>query len=453
MENKILQTKFMHMVAELSESNSQIHKTQVLQKYKDNEQIKTVLKYTYSPYIQFGVTYEMAMEYCNGSRYTSKSCRTDASEYDDFISCLNTLWNRTVTGHDALRFVGDMSTTFGEYIVSRVIDKDLKCRIARKMINNAFGDIIPEFKVALANKFDDFKSKINFQTQNWYVSRKMNGVRLITIVQKDEIHFYSREGKELFVFDVLKNDIQSSLDACTPSMKGASFILDGEVCIVKNGMDNFKGIVSQIHKKDYTIDNPKYYVIDFFQGDDEIEHFLKGTGIKTKWSNRQKYLKEFFDLLSLESVKILKQVGPIRNGGALMSNLDLAEKKGWEGLILRLDTTYKGKRSNDLLKLKKFQQEEFKVIGLKWGPISYIKDGVNTEEVMLSSVSVKYKGNKVRIGSGFSIQQRQYYFKNPNELLGKTITVKFFEESENKDGKKSLQFPTLVHIWTEGRDV
>lgn len=62
---------------------------------------------------------------------------------------------------------------------------------------------------------------------------------------------------------------------------------------------------------------------------------------------------------------------------------------------------------------------------------------------MLSCVTVKHKGYNVRVGSGFSIEQRQEFYKNPNKILGKIITVQYFAESSNQDGGISLRFPTF----------
>jgi len=130
-----------------------------------------------------------------------------------------------------------------------------------------------------------------------------------------------------------------------------------------------------------------------------------------------------------------------------------ASKKGWEGLMLRKNNVYQGKRSNDILKIKTFHDSEYKVINTFTGPIRYINEGLEVEEEMLSGVSIKHKGNIVRVGSGFTIDQRKYLFKNPQDILGKTITVQYFEESKNQDGKYSLRFPVIKVIHGNERNL
>jgi DNA ligase-1 len=56
---------------------------------------------------------------------------------------------------------------------------------------------------------------------------------------------------------------------------------------------------------------------------------------------------------------------------------------------------------------------------------------------------IQHKNNIVRVGSGFTIEQRQEFYQNPKKILGKIITVQYFSESENQDGGISLRFPTF----------
>ena len=119
----------------------------------------------------------------------------------------------------------------------------------------------------------------------------------------------------------------------------------------------------------------------------------------------------------------------------------------------RADEPYKGKRSKDLLKYKSFFDDEYEVIDTEMGPFRYVKNGAECEETMLSCVTIKHKGYDVRVGSGFSIEQRQEFYKNPKKILGKIITVQFFSESENQDGGLSLRFPTFKFLHGSARTV
>ena len=71
---------------------------------------------------------------------------------------------------------------------------------------------------------------------------------------------------------------------------------------------------------------------------------------------------------------------------------------------------------------------------------------------MLAQAYITHKGHEVAVGSGWSQKQRIRYEANPNELIGKTITVQYFEETKNQEGGISLRFPTVKHVYENGRE-
>jgi DNA ligase-1 len=72
-----------------------------------------------------------------------------------------------------------------------------------------------------------------------------------------------------------------------------------------------------------------------------------------------------------------------------------------------------------------------------------IVDEREVEEIMLSAVIIEHKGNRVQVGSGFSMSERREYFKNPEKIVGKVITVQYFEETVDQSGNNSLRFPVF----------
>lgn len=136
--------------------------------------------------------------------------------------------------------------------------------------------------------------------------------------------------------------------------------------------------------------------------------------------------------------------------------MDIARQKGWEGLILRDRTApYRGKRSNDILKIKDFHDAEYEVISYETGPFRVIDEstGLEVEEEMLTNVIIEHKGYKVSVGSGFTLEERRHFYNHPKELIGCIITVKYFEETKNKKGGISLRFPTVKAIYGHKRTI
>ena len=68
----------------------------------------------------------------------------------------------------------------------------------------------------------------------------------------------------------------------------------------------------------------------------------------------------------------------------------------------------------------------------------------------MTNVIIEHKGNVVSVGSGFSLDQRDRYFNYPEKIIGKEITVQYFEESQDKTGKHSLRFPVCKAVFEDG---
>ena len=100
--------------------------------------------------------------------------------------------------------------------------------------------------------------------------------------------------------------------------------------------------------------------------------------------------------------------------------------------MFRKDVGYEGKRSQNLLKYKMFMDEEFKVLGVEEGDAQEVIDGVAHKIKCVGSLVIEYKGNKVNVGTGLSLEQRKKWYTNTEEIVVKTITVKYLELTQNQ---------------------
>ena len=217
----------------------------------------------------------------------------------------------------------------------------------------------------------------------------------------------------------------------------------------ENGNEDFQGIMKEIKRKNHTFKRPKFVVFDMLT----VGEFGSQTSIRT-FSERQQNLQAWFENYAgeLDFIEPLEQV-KIDGEDQFQEYIVKATQNKWEGLMLRKDAPYQGKRSNDIMKVKQFFDNEYVVVDVQMGPNRVIVDGVEVEEVMLRNVVIEHKGCKVAVGSGFNQEQRRQYFNNPEGILGKTITVQYFEESINQNGGFSLRFPVIKHVYENGRTV
>ena len=68
---------------------------------------------------------------------------------------------------------------------------------------------------------------------------------------------------------------------------------------------------------------------------------------------------------------------------------------------------------------------------------------------MLGLIHCDYKGFDLGVGSGFTDEQRRYYWNHPDEIIGKIVQIKFKGETTNKNGGVSVQFPIFEIVRTD----
>lgn len=413
-------------IDEMKATSSTNDKKAILKKY-DSAFLRKLFEYTYSPFKQYYVT----------SNNLKKRNDLIIDEYTDLFTLLDDLNDRKITGHSAIQFVNgfiERNKEFSE-IIYDVIDRNLKTRATTTLINSVIPGTIPTFDVALAEKFDGNEKKVDFDSGEWWASRKLDGVRCITVIDETgEPKFYSRAGNEFLTLSVLAEDLKK--------LGLKSKVLDGEICIMReDGLEDFQGIIKEIGRKDHTIVSPKYHVFDLL----ELDEFRAMSGDVTL-AARLILLNAIFETAELSYAEPLPQF-QIKSREEFEKIAADATEMGYEGIMIRKSVGYEGKRSKNLLKVKKMHDAEYTVIDVESDINRIIENGREIEELMLKAVIIEHKGNRVRVGSGFSLNERRFYHKNPNEILGKTITVQYFEETTDQHGDHSLRFPVFKAIY------
>ncbi len=426
---KVLQA----FVDEMKANSSLNVKKTIINSYGKNSFIKSALVYALDPYKKYYIT--------------SKTCKKNVDIcdmnkiHDDIFTLLNDLNDRVYTGHDAIAMVNAFILQHKEYedLIFSIIDRNLEIRASESVINKVIPNLIPTFDVALANKFDP--KRVNWD-DNWFASRKLDGVRCITIVGLDgEAKCYSRVGNEFETLQVVKDAVKQ--------LGVVGVVFDGEICLMdKEGNEDFQGIMKQIKRKDHTIENPKYVMFDYLT---QTEFDAK-TSEKPLAERISRFAKLDERIKDQESLSVLEQV-VVNDDDHFAALKSKAEKEGHEGVMLRKNVGYEGKRSQNLLKVKKFYDAEYKVESIDFEDHRIIREGREEVVRMMAQAYINHKGHEVKVGSGWNQEQRLKYEANPELIIGKTITVQYFEETKNQQGGLSLRFPTVKHVYENGRNV
>ncbi len=408
-------------IEQMRNTSSALEKIEIIK--GSSKFIHKVLEYTYNPFKQYHVTSKTCM----------KNAHLKSNHSLDLFEVLDKLTTREVTGHDAIKLVNGYDSEF----LLKIIDKDLGVRAGDSIINKAIPGLIPTFKVALAKEYE---GKCNWE-DGWYASRKLDGVRCLAVTDEEgNCKLYSRMGKELTTLNKVKEAIEATGIVNT--------VFDGEICLVDgNGNEDFQGIMKQLRRKDHQIENPAYMIFDMLHK--PVFEVKKGG---EELGSRLQKLRSFLTGRHItDDILRYTEQYQITDDEHLETWVKLAGDNNWEGVMLRKNVAYEGKRTKNLVKVKQFHDAEYKVLDYDCDDHEVVRDGKSETIKMLAQVWIEHKGHRVKVGSGWSQEQRLQYMDG--SIVGKIITVQYFEETTNDKGGISLRFPTVKVVHGNKREV
>ena len=361
-------------------------------------------------------------------------------EWKIFKELADKLNKRELTGHaarDAINLV--MSSATAEQwngFYRRILIKDLRCGVSEKTVNNVAKKngfdkyMVPVFTCQLAHDSAKHEKKI---TGNKMLEVKLDGVRVITIIQGDKVEMFSRNGKQFHNFGHICDEIAEVVKKSPPPF---DLVLDGEVM-----SDNFQDLMKQVHRKDNV--NAKDAVLHLFDFV-PLDKFLAG-GYDKPQSFRTEALKFWYDANkdALEHVQVLDHE---------IVNLDTPEGQktytdvnkaavdgGYEGIMIKdLDAPYECKRSTAWLKLKPFIEVTLKVVA--------VEEGTGRNEGRLGALILEGEDDgynySLNCGSGLSDSQRDKFWTERDTLIGQLVEIRADARTKSQDSDTySLRFP------------
>ncbi|MBU2976737.1 DNA ligase [Alteromonas sp. C1M14] len=176
--------------------------------------------------------------------------------------------------------------------------------------------------------------------------------------------------------------------------------MDGELWTKRNDFERISSIVMSLQPDD------RWQQVTFMLFD------LPIMGKSFSW--RYKYMQDLVASTQSPYLQVITQ-STLPSLAALESRLTEVTNGGGEGLMLHLKQSYYHHgRNKNLLKLKKFDDDEAQVVAILPGKGKYAG--------MMGSLLVKTKGGKqFKLGSGFSDKQRRH-----PPAIGSWVTFKFY---------------------------
>lgn len=261
------------------------------------------------------------------------------------------------------------------------------------------------FRPMLAHDFTKHGHKLKFPA---IAQPKLDGIRCNILLQNDKIVAQSRNGKEFKTLTHITDDSE----IVEFFYHNPDVVLDGEIY---NHSKSFQAIISAVKR-----DKPVVETAD-------IQYHIYDCSLNLPFGKRLDLILNYFmDNTYVKHTKFQQ----VQKQSDIDFYLSQYTELGYEGLILRnIDGKYKiNGRSYDLLKYKKFLEQECEIIGLK--------EDKNNECVFTcvcpaGEFDVKCRGTH---------EERQEMLDLNN--IGKLLTVRYFELTD----KNIPRFPVGIAI-------
>jgi DNA ligase-1 len=240
------------------------------------------------------------------------------------------------------------------------------------------------------------------------VQRKFDGVRCLARITDDgKVILLSRKGKE---FPHLKHIRTEVLNF----NRNPSIVVDGELYSDTLTFQQLVGLVRRVTLKpgnDTQMLEVSLRVYDCIDLDDELD-FTDRYETITSITNGAKYLS----LVENVSVKDEKEIHAAQARFV---------EEGYEGAMVRnLTGAYAiGKRSANLQKVKTFLDGEYEIVGFT--------QGTGDETGCVIWICKTKDGQEFRVRPRGTREERQEYFKNGKDYIGKMLTVRYQELTDD----------------------
>ena len=419
---------------QIQETSGTNDKKAIIAANKDNELFKKCLVFLLDGNINTGIS----------NKKINKKVEP-SSELAPYYLCMNSTFEEVMdyliknnTGTDAdiyeIQSFLDGHEEDREFY-EQIITKSFRLGADSKVINSVISGLIPTFEIQQAYPLSE---KNEPKDGEWFaLSQKLNGNNCSYYKGK----LISRQGKEF-------KGLQHIIDDIEKLPNHENFFFNGE--LMRKNTDNISddqnfqigtGIINSENEDKSCIYFNIYEVLP-------IEEFEKGESKLTYKNRRHDVLNPLSIAIyraGLENISVIPIIYEGTDKSKIKELLKEFDSKGFEGLMLNKDTKWKNKRNNGILKVKSFKHADILCTDVVEGDGKY--------KGTLGLIKCDYKGYELGVGSGFTDEQRDYYWNNKEEIIGKIVQIKYKCETKNKQGSLSVQFPIFEIVRNDKNEV
>lgn len=314
----------------------------------------------------------------------------------------------------------------------QMLSKKVRLGIAAKTINKIIPNLIPEWEVQQAYTVEKYPLK---EGTEFWLTQKLNGARATLY-----------EGQLLARSGMPYKGLEHITDALS-WLRVAGFVADGELTLKDKG-DLSDNEAFRVSTGILNSDNVNKTVICYTIFDMIPVKDFDALKPQVTYRYRRDILNQFAERVADTdgAVNVLPVLYHGTDQSKIEELLEQMVREDKEGLMINTDVPYRRTRHKGILKVKRFYTMDL--------PIIRCEEGTGRLSGTLGAFVLKYKENEVKVGSGFTDEQREQFWNNRDDMEGLLCEVKYKEISQDKGtGLESLQFPVFVGIRTDKTEV
>ena len=446
--------KELDIILSIMEMSGTNEKIDTLKQNEQNERLKNILFYTFNPLYVFGISSKKIAKELNMIPTFQTGDLLDLLEY---LKEHNTGTDEVI--NNVQYFIASQDRKYREVLQS-IVTKSLTLGINAKSINKVWDNLIQDYEVQQGERLENNIDKLIESGKKIIVTQKYDGQRCSARVENHKVIMYSRNGKlyegmheleqELALLDdgmydgeLLVNAKDERDENNLPKTADKNVKYDDKLLnIIYAPMESkelFKKTSSVVNSDDNDKTNVNMWLYDMTP----LENFDKMEDYDVPVEVRKKELHDRVEKIS-DKAPHLKQVEFLYEGDFDNTKIENMLKQvvslKQEGMMINVyGSPYEFERSKNMLKVKQMYPVDLRVVD--------VLEGSGANKGKAGALVVNYKGSPLKVGSGLTKEQREEFWNDKSKIIGKIITIKYFEETTNKkDNNKSLRFPIFLEV-------
>ena len=198
--------KFKEFYDKITAEAGRNYKISVLEKYKDDEDIKYLLDFIYNPYITTGISDKKVNKKFDMSTKTNADWKNpyELSSFKSLLEYLKTnntgrdydiltvqIWEDVAFYESGERLYSVAAPDTWHKLFNDIITKNIQLGIDSKTINKVIPGLIPEFSVQLSNKYFDKPEVV--EGKEFVLTTKIDGSRIIAMKDDGKVKKQKKE--------------------------------------------------------------------------------------------------------------------------------------------------------------------------------------------------------------------------------------------------------------------